>query len=59
MDKYIYIKGNGYMIGLPAKDMTEDEWKTYPKDLTDAALAIGLYELEKEKKEVKDNVKRS
>lgn len=59
MDKYKYKKDNGYMIGLPARDVTLDEWKMYPKDLTDAALAIGLYKLEKEKEEDKEHVKRS
>ena len=59
MDKYIYIEGQGYIIGLPSRDMTEQEWKKYPKELTDAALAIGLYRLKTEKREVKENVKRS
>jgi hypothetical protein len=55
MAKYIY-KGGGYMIGLPARDMTEDEWKSYPQELTKPALKLGLYELSKPKptKEVKD-----
>lgn len=59
MDKYVYIEKNGYMIGLPARDMTETEWQEYPKELTNAALKIGLYRLEKEKSEVKEHVKRS
>lgn len=55
MDKYNYTK-IGYLIGLPARDMTADEWKMYPKKLTEAALKLGLYEIEKPKpkKEVKD-----
>jgi hypothetical protein len=55
MDKYIY-KGGGYFAGLPARDMAEDEWKSYPEELTKPALKQGLYELSKSKptKEVKD-----
>lgn len=57
MDKYIYDSDKGYLIGLPARDMSEAEWKTYPTELTKAALKLGLYRLDK-KSEVKD-VKRS
>lgn len=46
----------GYMIGLPARDIGDKEWSSYPKELTEAALKEGLYEPVKEKpeKEVKD-----
>jgi hypothetical protein len=55
MAKYIY-KGGGYFAGLPTRDMTEEEWKSYPEKLTNAALKQGLYKLSKPKptKEVKD-----
>jgi hypothetical protein len=53
VDKYIY-QGNGYFVGLPARDLDADEWKQFPKELTKAALKAGLYKLEKQKEEVKD-----
>lgn len=59
MDKYKYKPENGYLIGLPARDMSEAEWKSYPGELTKIALKMGMYELDKKKDtEVKD-VKRS
>ena len=56
MDNYIYIGNGDHLIGLPTKDMTDDEWKSYPEELTKAALKLGLYEIDKPKitKEVKD-----
>jgi len=54
-DCYVY-QGNGYFVGLPARDLDADEWKQFPKELTKAALNAGMYKLEREttKKEVKD-----
>ena len=40
--KFIYMD-HGYMIGLPARDMTEDEWLSYPSELTKPALTLKLY----------------
>jgi len=57
VDKYIYKKDKGYLIGLPARDMSEAEWKSYPEPLTKAALKLGMYQLDK-KNEVK-NAERS
>lgn len=53
MAKYKYV-GGGYYAGLPTTDMTEDEWKSYPEELTKAALKSGLYVIDqpKPKKEV-------
>jgi len=56
-NKYIYKPEKGYLIGLPARDMSEAEWKSYPEELTKAALKMGMYQLDK-KNEVK-NAKRS
>ena len=55
MDKYVY-QNWGYFVGLPARDLSVDEWKQFPKELTKAALNAGMYKLEREttKKEVKD-----
>ena len=59
-DRYIY-KGGGYFAGVPARDMSAEEWAKLPKEIQEAALKAGLYVLEKAKQEVTDgnNVKRS
>ena len=53
MDKYIY-KGGGYFAGVPARDMSAEEWAELPKEIQKAALKDGLYVHEKEKSEVKN-----
>ena len=53
MDKYIY-NGGGYFAGVPARDMSAEEWAKLPKEIQKAALQAGLYVHEKEKSEVKD-----
>jgi len=53
VDKYVY-QGSGYFVGLPARDMSVDEWKQFPKELTKAALKAGIYKLEKHKEEVEN-----
>jgi len=53
VDKYIY-QGSGYFVGLPARDLSVDEWKQFPKELTKAALKAGIYKLEKHKEEVEN-----
>ena len=54
MDKYKYDPEKGYLIGLPARDITADEWELLPLELTDAALKLKMYRLVKEAKEVKN-----
>jgi hypothetical protein len=52
--KFIYT-GKGFFNGLPARDMTEDEWLSYPKELTKPAITQGLYfVVDDEKNEVKN-----
>ena len=51
-DCYIY-QGSGYFVGLPARDLSVDEWKQFPKELTNAALGAKMYKLEKVKVEIK------
>lgn len=51
MDKYVY-KGGGYFAGVPARDMSAEEWARLPKEIREAALKAGLYALEKAKSEV-------
>ena len=47
-DFYIY-QGDGYFVGLPARDLSVDEWKQFPKELTKAALSAKMYKFEKVK----------
>ena len=53
--RFVYA-GKGFFNGLPTKNMTEDEWLSYPKELTKPALAQKLYVIVKEENinEVKD-----
>jgi len=53
VDKYVY-QGGGYFVGVPARDMSAEEWAELPKEIQKAALKAGLYKLEKEKSEVKN-----
>lgn len=52
---YIYVGSGDYIVGLPAANMTEEQWESYPKELTKPALKLGLYEINqpKTKHEVK------
>lgn len=56
MDEFIYVGKGEHLIGLPATDMTDEEFTSYPKELQQAALKLGLYKIDKPKstKEVKD-----
>lgn len=54
MDSYKYDPEKGYLMGLPARDIPVDEWKSLPKELTDAALKLKMYRLVKEAKEVEN-----
>jgi hypothetical protein len=49
--------GGGYFIGIPARDLTEDEWNAIPKKEQRMILKSGIYgiEIEEKKAEVKDN----
>lgn len=41
----IYIGKGGYLIGVPGRDMTVEEWDALDDELRDQALALGLYEV--------------
>lgn len=45
MDKIVY-KGGGYYMGIPARDMTVEEWSQFPKAIRTAAIKQGLYKIE-------------
>jgi hypothetical protein len=53
--RFIYTD-RGYLIGLPARDMTEDEWLSYPSELTKPALTQKLYVIVREEN-IEDEVK--
>jgi len=43
--KVIYI-GQGYFLGgVPARDLTAEEWSKLDKDIQKRAIALGLYEV--------------
>lgn len=52
----VKYKNNGFLQGLPARDMTMNEWESMPKELQTLGLDLGLYEIEKPKykKEIKE-----
>jgi hypothetical protein len=49
---YVYNEKKGYLIGLPARDLSEDEWKELPEELTKSALKLGIYKKLQKTKEV-------
>lgn len=53
--RFVYTD-RGFFNGLPARDMTEDEWLSYPSELTKPALTQKLYVIVREEniEEVKD-----
>ena len=38
-------KGERYMIGIPARGLTLEEWEKIPEDLRRRAVDAGLYEV--------------
>lgn len=40
-----YIGGGDFIQGVPARDLTRDEWEALEEILAAAALAAGVYEL--------------
>ena len=42
--KVVYI-GKGFIQGVPARDLSLDEWETLDKDTQKLALESGLYKL--------------
>lgn len=50
----VYVPCKGYMVDLPARDMSLEEWESFPEDLREAALKQGLYLVHKTKKEVEN-----
>lgn len=47
MDNEIFAKylgdGSAYVEGIPARDLTRDEWERIRPDLRELAVATGLY----------------
>ena len=54
MDNVIYTGEGDYMIGLPARNLTNKEWEAIPEELRESALEQGLYKLELDQSEVED-----
>lgn len=45
MAKQIIMRyvGTGFLSGVPARDLSVEEWRALPRDVRRAALANGLY----------------
>lgn len=43
--KIKYVGKGSFLIGVPGRDMTADEWDALDEELRDQALALGLYEV--------------
>ncbi len=45
-----YVKPLDTFVGIPARDMTEEEWKALPvpDEVKTAALSLGIYEIVEE-----------
>lgn len=41
---YVYVGAGAWLHGVPARDLTTDEWESLDADLRATALARGLYE---------------
>lgn len=41
-----FVGKENYLVGLPARDMSLEEWESYPQDLRAQALGLGLYQME-------------
>ena len=44
---YKYTGAGDYLEGVPARDLTQDEWDRLPADLKETAVQLGLYEAPK------------
>jgi hypothetical protein len=49
-ESYAHYTGDGstYVTGIPARDMTRDEWDGIRDDLKALALGMGLYEIKEQ-----------
>lgn len=47
----LYIGVDAYLYGVPARDMTADEWGAIAPELQQTAMALGLYQLVEKPKE--------
>lgn len=39
-----YCGQGAYLLGLPARDMSLEEWQSYPESQRKLALELGLYD---------------
>lgn len=45
MAKIIY-NGKNFVQGIPARDLTQEEWDALPEELKDLAVSSGIYKIE-------------
>lgn len=43
MYEYLGAETKAYVPGVPARDLTNEEWRDLPSHLTDRATSLGLY----------------
>jgi hypothetical protein len=43
--KVIYNSGRGFVSGIPARDLTMDEWEALSKELQEIAINSGVYKM--------------
>lgn len=41
-----FVGKENYLVGIPARDMSLEEWESYSEDLRAQALDLGLYQME-------------
>ena len=46
MTTYRYVGDGDYAPGVPARDMTVEEWEACPVELREWAADLGLYEVQ-------------
>lgn len=54
MSLYAIYTKQGYLAGVPAKDMTKSEWEALPKELQDKALKAGTHKIVSARKKKED-----
>ena len=51
MPKHARYTGEGYVFGVPARDMTKSEWDALSKERRDVALKTGTHKILSAKKD--------
>jgi endo-beta-N-acetylglucosaminidase D len=52
--KVLFVEGKGFWQGLPARDLTADEWAEVSQENQKTILSLGIYKLVESKSTKKD-----